>query len=217
MSTVSQTYLRDKILKNIFYINLKHREDRNLHLLKEFEKINITPTRFEAIYNKIGAIGCTESHISILKLALEKEWDYITIIEDDFTFLDHSMFLKSLDSFLISQQKEGWDVLILAGNNFPPYKKITDNYIQIKNCQCTTGYIVSKQYFQTLIKNFEEGLRLLKKTKKLIDYSLDIYWKQLQEKDRWFMLTPVNAFQYNNYSDILKRNAGYSKEMLDLK
>jgi GR25 family glycosyltransferase involved in LPS biosynthesis len=202
-------------LNNIFYINLKHREDRNFHLLKEFEKINIIPTRFEAIQNKIGAIGCTESHIIILKLALEKEWDYITIVEDDFTFLDHNTFKKSLESFLTTQKE--WDVLILAGNNFPPYQHITENYIQIKNCQTTTGYIVSKKYISTLIKNFEDGLRILKNTKNISEYSLDIYWKKLQERDKWFMLTPVNAYQYDNFSDIIKRNSVYSKEMLKLK
>jgi glycosyl transferase family 25 len=153
------------ILKNVVYINLKEREDRNIHLLKEFEKVDITPTRFEAIKHSTGAIGCTQSHITVLKMALQKGWDYLFVVEDDFTFLDHSQLLKSLENFLLNQGKDSWDVLVIAGNNFPPYEKVNDSYIRIKNCQTTTGYLLHKKYIPILLQNFEESFNKLINTK----------------------------------------------------
>ena len=206
-----------KILENIVYINLREREDRKSHLLKEFQKLDLNPVRFEAIKNQIGAIGCTQSHISVLKMALEKNWEFIFVVEDDFTFLDHNQMVSSLKNFLNTQEKEGWDVLIISGNNFKPYQRVNESYIRIQNCQTTTGYIVNKSYLPVLINNFEEGLNKLINTRKIGEFSLDIYWKNLQCKDRWFMLTPINAYQYDGYSDILKRQVKHSNEMLYLK
>jgi predicted RNA-binding protein len=47
-------------------------------------------------------------------------------------------------------------------------------------------------------------------------YALDIYWKSLQKKDNWFMILPPTVSQYENYSDIEKKNTNYHWLMLDI-
>jgi hypothetical protein len=83
-----------KIADKGFLINLKDREDRLVQSLDEFEKNNIKGVeRFDAIKitedSDLGWVirGCTHSHMDILKMQVEKNWDKVVIFEDDF-FLD---------------------------------------------------------------------------------------------------------------------------------
>ena len=145
------------ILKNNYYINLKHRKDRNIHTINEFKKIGITnPNRFNAIKHDKGSIGCQMSHIQVLKKAKENNWDYVTIFEDDILFLKPDETLKKLDRIVNSDIN--WDVIILGGNNSLPYEKINNDCIKVNNCQTRTAYIVKKSYYDTLINLWSYAL-----------------------------------------------------------
>ena len=82
---------------NIFYINLEHREDRRAHVLNQLEIMGMKDKskRFNAIKMIDGAIGCSMSHLRILKYALENKLDHILIIEDDLDLFNK----KSRSSF----------------------------------------------------------------------------------------------------------------------
>ena len=195
---------------NNYVINLQHRKDRWEHILLEFEKINLTPNRFDAIKNEDGRIGCTMSHIKCLEYAIENNLDSILICEDDITFLNPVLLKSSLKNFI--ENVNDWDVLLLGANVNKIEKKC--NYcLKIIDAQTTTGYIVKNHYYNKLLDNFKEGLQLLKKEKKP-DYCIDIHWKKLQSKDKWYILYPLVVTQYDNYSDIEKRNIDYKKYML---
>lgn len=227
-----------EFLKNTLFINLEERKDRLEHVQKELEKLNIVGERFNAIKIQSGAIGCSLSHIKCLEIAKEKEWDYVFICEDDITFLNPKLLMENLekfkeameqkrfDSMLVintpngivnSAHENGWDVIIIGGNNAPPSLKLGDFCRRVYNCQTTTGYIVKKHYYDVLIKNMKEGVQqLLKNPENIKQYALDIYWKHLQRKDNWFLIVPPTVIQYENYSDIEKRNTDYKYLMMDL-
>ena len=125
------------------------------------------------------------------------------------------MFVKQFNNFLSNHEE--WDVVLLAGNNFLPYTKIDENCIKVNNCQTTTGYIVKKHYFDTLIDNFKRGLlRLFNEPNKHIIFAIDQYWKLLQKKDNWYLIIPISVIQREDYSDIEKRNVNYTNLMLEL-
>ena len=98
-----------------------------------------------------------------------------------------------------------------------PYTKINDYGVQIKKCQTTTGYLVKQNYYDKLIKNFEEGIYLLSMNiNRPDDFAIDQYWTKLQEVDKWVLLTPLTVTQRPDYSNIEKRIVSYSRSMLDL-
>jgi glycosyl transferase family 25 len=202
-------------IKHAFYINLETRTDRREHVETQLHTIGITATRFNAIKLSNGAIGCSMSHLKCLEIAKENNWDHVMIVEDDILFLNPNVFKNQLNKFL--QNNKDFDVVLIAGNNVPPYQKIDDCCIKVYRCQTTTGYIVQKHYYDTLINNIKEGVKhLIKYPEQHVVYAIDKYWFQLQEKDNWFLITPLTVTQREDYSDIEKRPTNYTRVMTDL-
>jgi GR25 family glycosyltransferase involved in LPS biosynthesis len=202
-------------IHNIIYINLKKRADRKEKVEKECEKIGIKAERFNAIEMPNGAIGCSMSHLHCLEMAKNKGWEAVWICEDDIHFTDPSLFVQQLNLFL--QRHKMWDVILIAGNNTPPFFPVDDCCIKVTRCQTTTGYIVKRHYYDTLIQNIRKGLQqLIRQSDKHILYAIDKFWFSLQEKDNWFLIIPLTVTQYENYSDIEKKHTNYSRVMLDI-
>jgi glycosyl transferase family 25 len=202
-------------INHAFYINLESRPDRKIHVEEQLVKIGITATRFNAIKLKNGAVGCSMSHLKCLEIAKQNNWDHVLIIEDDILFLNPELFKNQLNKFLKNQNQ--FDVLLIAGNNMPPYQKIDDYCVKVCRCQTTTGYLVKKHYYDTLINNIKEGIqKLIKNPEQHVLYAIDKYWFKLQEKDEWFLITPLTVTQREDYSDIEKRYTNYTRVMVDL-
>lgn len=74
----------------VYVINMREREERKLHILKEFEhKEEFELNLVEASVHSIGAVGLWNSMIRIIKTAKEKEDDIIVICEDDHYFTEN--------------------------------------------------------------------------------------------------------------------------------
>ena len=206
-----------ELLQHILYINLDHRIDRLEHIQKEFKKLGIDgiAERFPAIKLPSGNIGCTMSHIRCIELAKSRGWPHVFICEDDITWMNPERFSKSLAEF--SQSVKSWHVVIIGGNNCPPFDQISESYARVYNIQTTTGYIVHQSYYDVLLENFKEGLgKLIREPEKKKQFSLDIYWKSLQSTGLWYMITPPTVIQYYDYSDIEERVVDYGPMMLDM-
>jgi glycosyl transferase family 25 len=201
-------------LKNIYYINLDERTDRNEHFIKQMEKLNIPKsnyTRFSAIKTSRGALGCSLSHLHLLEKAKEQNLEYIIIMEDDIIFTNPIKFKEQLNDFLNSNTN--FDVLFLAGNLKESETK--NNFKRILKCYTTTGYMVKNHYFDTIIQNVKYGIEKLKLTFDNANYAVDSYYLNLQEKDNWYILYPRTVSQLANYSNIVKNMTDYSQFMLD--
>jgi len=204
------------IFEHTLFINLDHRKDRLEHVEKEFEKMGIQGERFNAIKTASGAVGCTLSHIKCLEIAKERDYEQVFICEDDITFTNPELFKQNIEKFCMNEDIM-WDVLIIGGNNVPPYKQYYDYCARVFNCQTTTGYIVKQDFYDTMIKNFKEGVaNLMRNPSNKRMYAIDIYWKKLQMENFWYMITPPTVTQYENYSDIENRNLNYDHLLLDM-
>lgn len=202
-------------IKHAFYINLESRLDRKQHVEDQLNSIGINGTRFNACKMTNGAIGCSISHIKCLQTAIENQWDHVLICEDDITFLKPLLFKTQLNKFL--ERNDEWDVILLAGNNMPPYKPVDDTCVQVSTCQTTTGYIVNGHYMERLLNNLKTGLTNLFKSPSYHHlYAIDKFWFHLQRVDKWFLIIPLTVIQQAGYSDIEKRNIDYSKIMIDI-
>lgn len=105
----------DNYFDKVFYINLKRDKERNENILNQFRLFNITNyERFEAVecteipdkslwrnfledddkYVK-GSIGCRDSNLGIIRLAKERGYKRILILEDDIIIVqDPSEIMK---------------------------------------------------------------------------------------------------------------------------
>jgi hypothetical protein len=95
---------------DIYIINLKHRQDRQKEIkedLKDTSTFNIH--FFEAIKNSKGWIGCSQSHLSLIKYAKENNKPYIIVAEDDFLFKISEEKVKEALTKLTSNLSD-WDV-----------------------------------------------------------------------------------------------------------
>jgi glycosyl transferase family 25 len=204
--------------ENVFYINLDHRTDRREHVERELSELGWDFTRFNAVkLPNNPALGCTLSHLKILEHAKSNKLDYVVIVEDDICFTNKPQFLENLNKTLASGKH--FDVCILSGNLLPPYKPfVNDCAIQVSHSQTTTGYIVKKHYYDTLINNIKTGANLLlRNPTERHNYAIDMYWIQLQQKDTWIIVIPLTVTQIDSYSDIEMRNVNYTHLMLNEK
>ena len=211
----SITCLKD--ITNIFYINLEHRVDRKEHVESQLSKIGFNNfERFNAIKMENGAVGCSMSHLKLLQQALKSGLDHILIVEDDIEFLDPDLFKTQLDLFLKNRGSK-WDVVLLAGNNMPPYETIDETCVKVTRCQTTTGYLVNGHYIEKLLNNVKMGLsNLLREPRNHTQYAIDKHWFALQSVDNWFIITPLTVVQREDYSDIEKKVINYQEAMTDL-
>jgi len=205
-------------IEHVLYINLQDRVDRNAHVLGQLHTVGLSRVaqRFNANKMRNGALGCSTSHLKCLRHALNSGWDHVLICEDDITFLDPELFVKQLNKCLSTN--DDWDVVMLAGNNVPPhYHTKNDSCVKISKCFTTTGYLVKRAYFVTLIKNIKEGILLfVEHLNRPNLYAIDSYWESLQLRDNWLLITPLTVIQKEGYSDIEEKDTNYSKCMLDL-
>ena len=202
-------------IQHAFYINLESRPDRKKHIEQQLNLLGINADRFNAIKLPNGALGCSMSHLKCLEIAKQNNWPHLLIIEDDILFLNHNLFKKQLNTFLTSHKE--WDVILIGGNNVPPYTKIDETCVKFSTCQTTTGYLFNAHYFDTLIQNFRTGIKKLIQFPDLHKiYAIDKFWFSLQQRDNWFLITPLTVTQREDYSDIEKRKTNYTPVMLDL-
>jgi GR25 family glycosyltransferase involved in LPS biosynthesis len=209
-------------IKHALYINLESRADRRAHVeaqlasLKHSGLSNLVAERFNAMKHATsGAIGCSMSHLRCIQLAKASGWDHVMVCEDDVLFTNVPLFLTQLSKFMATVPH--WDVVLLAGNNVPPYRVVNDACVQVGSCQTTTAYIVRAHYYDALIANYRAGINLLMRSpEQKIHYAIDRYWFELQRRDRWFLITPLSVVQREDYSDIEQRVTNYGHLMLDL-
>lgn len=199
---------RNKNKLNVVYINLDIRKDRNEQMIQELEGFCKKYTRLSASYNEQGYLGCTESHIRSIQLAIEKKFKHVLIFEDDFTFVQNKEKVYDDVVNFIKKQKNKWDVLLLSFNQ-EKREPFNDTFDRVKNSQTASAYVVHKNYYEKLLNHYLKGLELLQETGDKGKYCIDMYWKLLQETDNWFALKTAAGIQRKSYSDIENKEVEY--------
>lgn len=204
-----------ELLKHTFYINLESRKDRLKEVEEELVKIGVVGERFNAIQTKSGAIGCYLSHIKCLEMAKERGYEQVFICEDDIQFLDPALFIQNLTKFYENDEIM-WDMLMIGGN-VVKHIPVTDYCSRVLDVQTTLGYVVKKEFYDTLLLNYKKGLQhLMREPTKGNLYAIDMFWKSLQPSYYWYIITPLTVTQRVGFSDIEGRMTDYSGLMLDI-
>lgn len=193
-------------IDKVVYINLDHRMDRNEHMKQVTQTFGDKVSRFSAIKTEYGAIGCSISHIQVLKMAIQNNWNNILILEDDVEWNNFEQGYAILNKLASNP----YDVIMLGGS-FVSYN--SDTY-KLYSAKTTTAYLVNKHYMRTLLSNFEEGLqKFISEPSKCELYAIDTYVHSMQHRDNWFIVQPPLVYQKPSYSDICNADVDYRSLM----
>jgi glycosyl transferase, family 25 len=188
-----------------FYINLDRRTDRREQIENELKDKGLHVERFCAIEHASAAIGCTSSHLSVLKLARERKYESVIIFEDDFEFLVSTEEWNQL----IARLPEKYDVVMLSYNTdkSEPYD---DDFDRVLETQSASGYVVHSRFYDVLIDRLEEGVQLfIKNPHHHWLYINDQYWKALQPVSEWYQFKTRLGRQRAGFSDLAERFVDY--------
>jgi glycosyl transferase family 25 len=159
--------------------------------------------RFSAINNTTAGIGCNQSHLKILNLALENNYENVLILEDDFEFLiPQEKFYNLLNKFF-EKYKDDYEICYLQYNLKIAEEK--DELIGLaKKSYTSAGYLINKR----IIKDFRDKLEI--DTKKLIEtgehwnYAIDVSWHTFQYNRNVYYFKERVGKQRASYTDLGK-------------
>jgi GR25 family glycosyltransferase involved in LPS biosynthesis len=187
-----------------FVINLEKRKDRLETIQKEMDYIGWDYELFNAI-DLNNYIGCSLSHISILKMAKERDYESVMVIEDDSTFLPYT---KDLINKINSECGEfNFGIINLSPTLNRPVNRSVDYplFLDITNLPpkedhhrgifATNTIIYHKSVYDLVIE--------LETPEKLRQYAIDDYIYQfiLPIHQSFSPILPISP-QINDWSDV---------------
>lgn len=192
-----------KNINKIFYINLDKRQDRKDEIeseLKNYDLFNLSE-RIQAIETPgQGILGCTMSHLNAIKLAKERCYENILILEDDFQFtVSKEEFENQLQTFF--ENNIPYDVCMISYNIRQSQPTEHPFLTKVIEAQTASGYIVHNTFYDKIIELYEWAIPLLDQTKHHWHYANDQCWKRLQPEANWYCLTTRCGRQRAGYSD----------------
>lgn len=158
--------------------------------------------RLEVYKEKYGNAGSAKNHIAIIEMAIKNNWKNCLIFEDDAMWRHFNNGYTILEKLV----KKPYDV-IMIGSHSNVIDPIT--YKLIKGV-ALHAYLVSNHYYETLLKNYKEGLEKLEADpNSYTENNVDMYISHLQCKDNWFGITPSLCIQRASFSDTEGRFTNY--------
>lgn len=180
---------------NIFIINLKRRPDRQEQMVKRLQDASINTYEFIEAFDGLdpeitnqfleikknqsnpivtpGHFACLLSHIKAIKLAKDRNYSSIMILEDDVYFCND--FLDKLSTITVSN----FDMIYLGGI-------VSRKKIFLSDWAFCDGYKIMGAYGYILNESLFD--KVLSKLEKLQDYVDLLYIKQIQPKYRVLLL-----------------------------
>ncbi len=176
----------------IICLNLKHRRDRKLYMMKQCKRRGIDIKFHTATIHKNPKRGCLESHLNIIKRAYEDGEKYILILEDDVKFLKH---IKD-----IPKPPDNWDMLYLGGTVKENISQYDKNWFKV-SCFTTHAYILNLQNKELIEDIFKAASQ---------DKEIDSYYIfNIHYKYNVYISNPMMAIQREDYSDIEGKRVNY--------
>jgi len=191
----------------VFYINLESRKDRKEEIENELKNIGLKYERFNAIYDSFGILGCTKSHLEVIKIAKQRRIENVIIFEDDFQFLvTKDEFWEEIIKFFT--KNIDYDVVML-GYYIIKGEDFDNDLLKIFDAQTASGYMVNEKMYDKLIKVWEDAIPSLIKTREHWIFGNDQIWKTLQPQSNWFAFKKRLGKQRPSYSNLTNTFVDY--------
>ena len=198
---LSPTYRR------AYYINLEKRTDRLEQVRRTLDPLfpgavrisaaQAVPSNPNAVHPDVAPFeeACRLSHIKALHRAIDDSVDVAYIFEDDVQWYHDRAPSMRAPARLETDAR--WDVVLLGGT-YCNYRLPVRGLSRANNCQTTHAYAVRKAYLLVLLQYWQRTAG-----------PIDMTWKILQARDRWYIVNPMIAVQRKGYSDIQSKNVDY--------
>ena len=174
-------------------INLVKRKDKKKEMIKKCKRRKIPIKFFPAQLHSSPKRGCLESHLTIIKNAVEAGHKYMFILEDDAKFLQPINNLPPLP--------KNWQMLYLGGTVHKNFGESDAKKWWRVQCWTTHAYIINLQD-----KDFLEDIY------KLDDYDQEVdryYLEFIHLKYNAYMIDPMAIIQQEGFSDIEGQKVNY--------
>jgi glycosyl transferase family 25 len=205
--------------KNLFFdkafcINLERRQDRWQCARSQFELLNIEVERIAAIDGSLfnlelkpisdsigtpGALGCSMSHLHIMKMAKYLKLKNYIVFEDDIEFSEN--FLYKFIKIFNNELPKDWDILYLGGHHVEKPTKISENVYKCNYTVTTHAIAFNESIYDLFISKFNDFSK-----------PCDVHLANEQKSINAYVIYPPLCWQYLSYSDILKRISNASDE-----
>jgi hypothetical protein len=175
-----------------------------MYIKKQLKSNNIEYDIFTATKHENPKRGCLESHLTIIKEALEEKkknnFKYLMIIEDDCKFINNLSSMK--------QPSCDWDMLYLGGTVHRIMDRKYEGYARVQ-CWTTHAYIINLS-----------NTKLIEKILEAHTYEEEIdryYLEKIHPNFNAYMCDPMIAIQKEGFSDIENREVSYDFMQYTLK
>jgi len=176
----------------VYYINLSKRKDRKESVLKQFQRINLKPQRFNAIEREIGWHGARDSHLELIKQARRNGYKRILVFEDDIEILETDLnYYQEL--FAEIEATGNWHLLYLSANTHCPLQKSSKLLYTAEYCLGLHSVAYNKYVYDLILSEKETGIIDLFYQDKILPYG------------RSYVADRICTTQINDYSDIDKK------------
>jgi glycosyl transferase, family 25 len=192
----------------VHFINLASRPDRLRETQDELQRMGLVHwSRFDAIKNDNGALGCALSHAGVFE-GLPPGETVVMVCEDDIEFLVSPEELRELvQEFL---ENPALDVLCVAFNVMAKGHTISSRLDVTSNTQTLACYVAKASALELLRDSFSESARLIQEGKPLGLVAVDQHWKRLQRRTLIFAIPRKRAArQRPSFSDIEGQDVSY--------
>ncbi len=171
---------------DIVLINLDKDKDRLKESVDELSKFGLTFKRIPGIKDEIPGRGFSLATINALKAIPNGG----IILEDDVELVD----------FWLPELPEGWDMIYFGANLTEDVERVNDDLVRVFGAWTTHAILYSKKAVSKILKEY--------------DYeTCGIYdgWlrKTFLRNNKCYMVTPMQAYQRDSWSNILKHRVSY--------
>jgi len=201
----------------IFCINLDSRTDRWYESIEEFKKLGIENEveRISAANIQPGIIGCTKSHYECIKLAKEREYKNILILEDDVSFIPET--LNVLNEMFNQIERNGihFEMLYLGANLCGEDNRLIDsNLALIAAAKTTHAYIINSSVYDIMLNTYANcqwtgGIQWHHSNPDRLNIDI-FYIRMIQSRGNTYGVYPSVAEQRSSYSDLIHSDCYYN-------
>lgn len=189
----------------IYLINLESSSERLINAVRQLHMYEVPVQVFEATFNENGIIGLRNSMIRLFQECLERNYQNVLVLEDDFLVIGD---INTYMPLCLEQLPSNYDLLFLGGYIIRPFlRKHSENILVLDKILTTHAIAYSKKTIEFLLPLFsKQSENPLDKTP--IDM---VILNRVVSNGNSYITYPLLISQMNGYSYIQKQEINYEK------